>query len=123
MPHAILSCPLLRELDIASCHKLLDTSIRAAAASCPLLESLDMSNCSSIIDETIREIAMSTGNLRFLDASYCPNVALERKCEKSSPLKGVMGIAWAASRQIWAVDGLQISNWAGAHKWEFVLLW
>ncbi|CAA0838424.1 F-box/LRR-repeat protein 15 [Striga hermonthica] len=77
MPHAFLSCPLLRELDIASCHKLLDTSIRSAAASCPLLESLDMSNCSSIIDETIREIAMSTGNLRFLDASYCPNIALE----------------------------------------------
>ncbi|KAI3454180.1 hypothetical protein Pfo_010843 [Paulownia fortunei] len=77
MPHAVLNCPLLRELDIASCHKLSDAAIRSAATSCPLLESLDMSNCSCVSDETLREIAMSCGNLHVLDASYCPNISLE----------------------------------------------
>ncbi|GER51655.1 F-box/LRR-repeat protein [Striga asiatica] len=77
MPHAVLNCPLLRELDIASCHKLTDAAIRSAATSCPLLESLDMSNCSSVTDETLREIASTCGNLQILDASYCPNISLE----------------------------------------------
>ncbi|KAL6534054.1 F-box/LRR-repeat protein 15 [Orobanche hederae] len=77
MPHAVLNCPLLRELDIASCHKLTDAAIRSAATSCPLLESLDMSNCSCGSDETLREIAMACGNLHILDASYCPNISLE----------------------------------------------
>ncbi|GFQ00036.1 F-box/LRR-repeat protein 15 [Phtheirospermum japonicum] len=77
MPHAVLNCPLLRELDIASCHKLTDAAIRSAATSCPLLDSLDMSNCSCVSDETLREIAMACGNLHILDASYCPNISLE----------------------------------------------
>ncbi|KAL6556702.1 hypothetical protein OROGR_005990 [Orobanche gracilis] len=77
MPHAVLNCPLLRELDIASCHKLTDAAIRTAATSCPLLESLDLSNCSCVSDETLREIAMACGNLHILDASYCPNISLE----------------------------------------------
>ncbi|KAK6119596.1 hypothetical protein DH2020_046659 [Rehmannia glutinosa] len=77
MPHAVLNCPLLHELDIASCHKLSDAAIRSAATSCPLLESLDMSNCSCVSDETLREIAMACGNLHILDASYCPNISLE----------------------------------------------
>ncbi|KAK4487482.1 hypothetical protein RD792_005877 [Penstemon davidsonii] len=77
MPHVLLDCPLLRELDIASCHKLSDAAIRSAATSCPLLESLDMSNCSSVSDETLREIASACGNLHILDASYCPNISFE----------------------------------------------
>ncbi|KAH6792402.1 F-box family protein [Perilla frutescens var. hirtella] len=77
MPNAVLNCPLLRELDIASCHKLLDAAIRSAATSCPLLESLDISNCSCVSDETLQGIAFSCVNLHVLDASYCPNIALE----------------------------------------------
>ncbi|KAD5317631.1 hypothetical protein E3N88_17577 [Mikania micrantha] len=77
MAHAVLNCPLLHDLDIASCHKLLDAAIRSAVASCPLLESLDMSNCSCVSDETLREISLNCGNLRILNASYCPNISLE----------------------------------------------
>ncbi|PSR93622.1 F-box/LRR-repeat protein [Actinidia chinensis var. chinensis] len=77
MAHAILNCPLLCDLDIASCHKFSDAAIRSAATSCPLLESLDMSNCSCVTDETIREIALTCGNLHVLNASYCPNISLE----------------------------------------------
>lgn len=54
---AILSCPLLRELDVSSCHKLSDPGVRGAAISCPLLQSLDISNCSYVSDDTLREIA------------------------------------------------------------------
>ncbi|KAI5669615.1 hypothetical protein M9H77_19468 [Catharanthus roseus] len=77
MPHVVLNCPLLRDLDIASCHKLSDAAIRSAAISCPLLESLDMSNCSGVSDDTLGEIARTCGNLHVLDASYCPNISLE----------------------------------------------
>ncbi|XP_057799893.1 F-box/LRR-repeat protein 15-like [Salvia miltiorrhiza] len=77
MPHAVLNCPLLRELDIASCHKLSDAAIRSAVTSCPLLESLDMSNCSCVSDETLQGIAQHCVHLRILDASYCPNISLE----------------------------------------------
>lgn len=77
MAHAVLNCPLLRDLDIASCHKLSDAAIRSAATSCPLLESLDMSNCSCVTDETLRDIAVTCINLRVLNASYCPNISLE----------------------------------------------
>lgn len=77
MPHAVLNCPLLHDLDIASCHKLSDAAIRSAATACPLLESLDMSNCSCVSDETLREIAQTCASLRVLDASYCPNISLE----------------------------------------------
>lgn len=80
MPHVVLNCPLLRVLDIASCHKLSDAAIRSAATTCPLLESLDMSNCSGVSDETLREIAQTCGNLQNLNASYCPNVSLEVSC-------------------------------------------
>ncbi|XP_042003043.1 F-box/LRR-repeat protein 15-like [Salvia splendens] len=77
MPHAVLNCPLLRELDIASCHKLSDAAIRSAVAPCPLLESLDMSNCSCVSDETLQVISQHCVHLRILDASYCPNISLE----------------------------------------------
>ncbi|XP_047967002.1 F-box/LRR-repeat protein 15-like isoform X1 [Salvia hispanica] len=77
MPHAVLNCPLLRDLDIASCHKLSDAAIRSAVTSCPLLESLDMSNCSCVSDETLQGIAQHCVHLRILDASYCPNISLE----------------------------------------------
>ncbi|XP_051151583.1 F-box/LRR-repeat protein 15-like isoform X2 [Andrographis paniculata] len=77
MPHAVLNCPLLQSLDIASCHKLSDAAIRSAATSCPRLQSLDLSNCSCVSDETIREIATACVNLHVLDASYCPNISLE----------------------------------------------
>ncbi|XP_052211557.1 F-box/LRR-repeat protein 15 isoform X2 [Diospyros lotus] len=77
MAHAALNCPLLHDLDIASCHKISDAAIRTAAASCPLLESLDMSNCSCVSDETLREIALICSNLHVLNASYCPNISLE----------------------------------------------
>jgi hypothetical protein len=74
---AILSCPLLRELDVSSCHKLSDPGVRGAAISCPLLQSLDISNCSYVSDDTLREIAAACTDLRFLDASHCPNISLE----------------------------------------------
>ncbi|KAL1830703.1 F-box/LRR-repeat protein 15 [Daucus carota subsp. sativus] len=77
MAHAALNCPLLLDLDIASCHKLSDAAIRSAAMSCPLLESLDMSNCSSVSDETLREIAHTCVSLHVLNASYCQNLSLE----------------------------------------------
>ncbi|CAN1217205.1 F-box/LRR-repeat protein 15 [Linum perenne] len=77
MGQAVLNCPLLRVLDIGSCHKLSDAAIRSAAISCPQLESLDMSNCSCVSDETLREIAGTCANLHILDASYCPNISLE----------------------------------------------
>ncbi|KAJ4953886.1 hypothetical protein NE237_030718 [Protea cynaroides] len=77
MGHAVLNCPQLQELDIASCHKLSDAGIRSAATSCPLLASLDMSTCSCVSDETLREIALMCPSLRVLNASYCPNISLE----------------------------------------------
>ncbi|KAK9683909.1 hypothetical protein RND81_10G174200 [Saponaria officinalis] len=77
MALVVLNCPLLRNLDIGSCHKLPDTAIRSAVISCPLLEYLDMSNCSCVSDETLREIADACPSLRELDASYCPNISLE----------------------------------------------
>uniref|UniRef100_A0A5B6YK04 Putative F-box/LRR-repeat protein 15 n=1 Tax=Davidia involucrata TaxID=16924 RepID=A0A5B6YK04_DAVIN len=77
MAHAVLNCPILHDLDIASCHKLSDAAIRSAATSCPLLESLDMSNCSCVSDETLREIALTCNNLHILNGSYCPNISLE----------------------------------------------
>lgn len=77
MSQAMLNCPLLQHLDIASCHKLLDAAIRSAATSCPQLASLDVSNCSCVSDETLREIAQACANLHILNASYCPNISLE----------------------------------------------
>lgn len=77
MAQAVLNCPLLHYLDIASCHKLSDAAIRLAATSCPQLETLDMSNCSCVSDESLREIALSCANLRILNSSYCPNISLE----------------------------------------------
>ena len=77
MSQAMLNCPLLQLLDIASCHKLLDAAIRSAAISCPQLESLDVSNCSCVSDETLREIAQACAGLHVLNASYCPNISLE----------------------------------------------
>ncbi|GMP54252.1 hypothetical protein CsSME_00019477 [Camellia sinensis var. sinensis] len=91
MAHAVLNCPLLRDLDIASCHKFSDAAIRSAATSCPLLESLDMSNCSCVSDETLREIARPCGNLHVLNASYCPNISLETAHVDSSQASQLRG--------------------------------
>ncbi|XP_047322294.1 F-box/LRR-repeat protein 15-like [Impatiens glandulifera] len=77
MAHAALNCPLLHDLDIASCHKLSDAAIRSAATSCPLLEYLDVSNCSCVTDETLREVASNCSSVHILNASYCPNISLE----------------------------------------------
>lgn len=77
MPQLVLDSPLLRELDLASCHKLADTTIRSTAISCPLLESFNMANCSCVTNETLREIAFACPNLHLLDASYCLNITLE----------------------------------------------
>eukprot|EP01018_Ginkgo_biloba_P001530 Gb_38077 [translate_table: standard] len=77
MASVALSCPLLQELDVASCHKLSDVGVRIAATSCPLLKSLDISNCSYVTDETLREIAAACTDLRALDASHCPSISLE----------------------------------------------
>ncbi|KAH9321095.1 hypothetical protein KI387_015734 [Taxus chinensis] len=77
MASAMLTCPQLCELDVASCHKFSDAGVRIAATSCPLLTFLDMSNCSYVSDETLREIAAACSNLHVLDASYCPNISLE----------------------------------------------
>ncbi|KAG6512735.1 F-box/LRR-repeat protein 15-like isoform X2 [Zingiber officinale] len=77
MAHALLTCPQLNVLDLSSCHKLSDTTIRTAAMSCPLLASIDMSSCSSVTDETIRDIASTCPNICMFDASNCPNISLE----------------------------------------------
>ncbi|GFQ03930.1 F-box/LRR-repeat protein 15 [Phtheirospermum japonicum] len=116
MPHAVLNCPLLRELDIASCHKLSDAAIRSAVASCPLLESLDISNCSCVSDETVREIATSCGNLHVLDASYCPNIALESvvmpmlKILKLHSCEGITSASMNAIRQSYMLEVLELDN-------------
>lgn len=83
MAQALLNCPILRLLDISSCHKLSDAAIRSAATSCPQLESLDMSNCTCVSDETLREISLTCINLHFLNASYCSNISLEVSSYKS----------------------------------------
>ncbi|XP_028113893.1 F-box/LRR-repeat protein 15-like [Camellia sinensis] len=77
MAHAVLNCPLLHDLDIASSHKFSNAAIHSAPTSCPLLEFLDMSNCSCVNDETLREIALTCGNLHVLNASNCPNISLK----------------------------------------------
>ncbi|KAL3646014.1 F-box/LRR-repeat protein 15 [Castilleja foliolosa] len=116
MPQAVLNCPLLHELDIASCHKLSDAAIRSAATSCPLLESLDISNCSSISDETVREIAASCGNLHVLDASYCPNIALESVVMpmltilKLHSCLAITSASMTAIRQSYMLEVLELDN-------------
>ncbi|KAG2319597.1 hypothetical protein Bca4012_054198 [Brassica carinata] len=77
MKLAMLNCPLLQHLDIASCHKLQDADIRSAVTSCPQLESLDVSNCSCVSNETLREIAQACAGLGILNASYCSNISFE----------------------------------------------
>ncbi|CAN6819324.1 unnamed protein product [Brassica oleracea] len=74
---AMLHCPLLQHLDIASCRKLLDVVIRSAVTSCPLLESLDVSKCSNLSNGTLREIAQACAGLRMLNASSCPSISFE----------------------------------------------
>ncbi|KAL2545110.1 F-box/LRR-repeat protein 15 [Forsythia ovata] len=116
MPHAVLNCPLLRDLDIASCHKLSDAAIRSAATSCPLLESLDMSNCSCVSDETVREIAMVCGNLNILDASYCPNISLESvrlpmlTVLKLHSCEGITSASMAAISHSYLLKVLELDN-------------
>ncbi|XP_073129455.1 F-box/LRR-repeat protein 15 [Henckelia pumila] len=116
MPQAVLNCPLLRQLDIASCHKLSDAAIRSAATSCPLLESLDMSNCSSVSDETILEISRSCGNLHILDASYCPNISLESvrltmlTVLKLHSCEGVTSASMAAISDCHMLEVLELDN-------------
>ena len=77
MALAMLHCPLLQHLDIASCSKLLDVVIRSAVTSCPLLESLDVSKCSNISNGTLGEIAQACAGLRRLNASNCPSISFE----------------------------------------------
>ncbi|KAL1557278.1 F-box/LRR-repeat protein 15 [Salvia divinorum] len=116
MPNAILNCPLLRELDIASCHKLLDAAIRSAATSCPLLESLDISNCSCVTDETLQGIALSCGNLHILDASYCPNISLESvtlsmlTVLKLHSCEGITSASMAAVARSSTLEVLELDN-------------
>ncbi|KAI3786966.1 hypothetical protein L1987_41081 [Smallanthus sonchifolius] len=116
MAHAVLNCPLLRDLDIASCHKLLDAAIRSAVTSCPLLESLDMSNCSCVSDETLREISLSCGNLHILNASYCPNVSLESvrltmlTVLKLHSCEGITSASMAAISHSYMLEVLELDN-------------
>ncbi|XP_059644394.1 F-box/LRR-repeat protein 15 isoform X2 [Cornus florida] len=116
MAHAILICPLLRDLDIASCHKLSDAAIRSAATSCQHLESLDMSNCSCVSDETLREIALTCGNLHVLNASYCPNISLESvRLPMLTVLKlhscdGITSASMAAISHSYMLEVLELDN-------------
>ncbi|CAK9168656.1 unnamed protein product [Ilex paraguariensis] len=116
MPHAVLNCPLLLDLDIASCHKLSDAAIRSAATLCPLLESLDMSNCSCVSDETLREIALTCGNLHVLDASYCPNISLESvrlpmlTVLKLHSCEGITSASMAAIAHSYMLEVLELDN-------------
>nr|GMC51313.1 F-box/LRR-repeat protein 15 [Ipomoea batatas] len=116
MPHAVLNCPLLRDLDIAACHKLSDAAIRSAATSCPLLESLDMSNCSCASDETLREISLTCVNLHVLDASYCPNISLESvrlttlKVLKLHSCEGITSASMAAIAFSYTLEVLELDN-------------
>ncbi|XP_055820352.1 F-box/LRR-repeat protein 15 [Solanum dulcamara] len=116
MPHAVLNCPLLHDLDIASCHKLSDAAIRSAATACPLLEYLDMSNCSCVSDETLRDIAQTCGNLRVLDASYCPNISLESvrlvmlTVLKLHSCEGITSASMAAIAHSYMLEVLELDN-------------
>ncbi|XP_020236572.1 F-box/LRR-repeat protein 15 [Cajanus cajan] len=117
MAQTVLSCPLLQELDIASCHKLPDSAIRSAVTSCPQLVSLDMSNCSSVSDETLREISQNCANLSFLDASYCPNVSLENvrlpmltvlKLHSCDGIASVAAIAYSSMLEVLELDNCSL---------------
>lgn len=116
MAHAVLNCPLLRELDIGSCHKLSDAAIRSAATSCSLLESLDMSNCSCVSDETLREIAFTCANLHILNASYCPNISLESvrlpmlTVLKLHSCEGITSASMAAISHSYMLEVLELDN-------------
>nr|XP_043619365.1 F-box/LRR-repeat protein 15 isoform X2 [Erigeron canadensis] len=116
MAHAVLNCPLLRDLDIASCHKLLDAAIRSAVTSCPLLESLDMSNCSCVSDETLRELSLTCGNLHILNASYCPNISLESvrlpmlTVLKLHSCEGITSASMAAISHSYMLEVLELDN-------------
>ncbi|XP_030538418.1 F-box/LRR-repeat protein 15 [Rhodamnia argentea] len=116
MAQALLSCPLLRDLDIGSCHKLSDAAIRSAAISCPLLESLDMSNCSCVSDETLREIAFTCANLHVLNASYCPNISLESvrlpmlTVLKLDNCEGITSASMAAISHSYMLEVLELDN-------------
>ncbi|KAM7510742.1 hypothetical protein LguiB_009617 [Lonicera macranthoides] len=116
MAHAVLNCNLLRDLDIASCHKLSDAAIRSAAITCPLLESMDMSNCSCVSDETLREIALTCGNLHVLNASYCPNISLESvrlpmlTVLKLHSCEGITSASMAAISHSYMLEVLELDN-------------
>ncbi|GJZ77636.1 F-box/LRR-repeat protein 15 [Tanacetum coccineum] len=116
MAHAVLNCPLLSDLDISSCHKLLDAAIRSAVMSCPLLESLDMSNCSCVSDETLREISSTCGNLLILNASYCPNISLESvrlpmlTVLKLHSCEGITSASMAAISHSYMLEVLELDN-------------
>ncbi|KAI9118289.1 hypothetical protein K1719_010621 [Acacia pycnantha] len=116
MAQAVVNCPLLRELDIGSCHKLPDAVIRSAATSCPQLVSLDMSNCSCVSDETLREIAQNCANLSVLDASYCPNISLESvrlpmlTVLKIHSCEGITSASMAAIAHSYMLEVLELDN-------------
>ncbi|GMP49179.1 hypothetical protein CsSME_00016242 [Camellia sinensis var. sinensis] len=116
MAYAVLNCPLLRDLDIASCHKFSDAAIRSAVTSCPLLDSLDMSNCSCVSDETLRKIALTCGNLHVLNASYCPNISLESvrlpilTVLKLHSCEGITFASMAAISHSYMLEVLELDN-------------
>ncbi|XP_012077197.1 F-box/LRR-repeat protein 15 isoform X2 [Jatropha curcas] len=116
MAQALLICPLLRLLDIGSCHKLSDAAIRSAATSCPQLEFLDMSNCSCVSDETLREIALTCANLHVLNASYCPNISLESvrlpllTVLKLHSCEGITSASMAAISHSYMLEVLELDN-------------
>ncbi|XP_054818807.1 F-box/LRR-repeat protein 15 isoform X2 [Prosopis cineraria] len=116
MAQAVVNCPLLRDLDIGSCHKLPDAVIRSAATSCPQLVSLDMSNCSCVSDETLREIAQNCANLSILDASYCPNISLESvrlpmlTVLKIHSCEGITSASMAAIAYSYMLEVLELDN-------------
>ncbi|KAL5559537.1 hypothetical protein UlMin_035748 [Ulmus minor] len=116
MAQAVLNCPILRDLDIGSCHKLSDAAIRSAAISCPQLESLDMSNCSCVSDETLREIAAACVNLHVLDASYCPNISLESvrlpmlTVLKLHSCEGITSASMTAISNCYMLEVLELDN-------------
>ncbi|KAI9106891.1 hypothetical protein K1719_022419 [Acacia pycnantha] len=116
MAQAGLHCPLLRDLDMGSCHKLPDAAIRAAATSCPQLVSLDLSNCSCVSDETLREISTNCANLGYLDASYCPNISLESvslpmlTVLKLHSCEGITSASMAAISYCYLLEVLELDN-------------
>ncbi|WZZ09570.1 hypothetical protein YC2023_095491 [Brassica napus] len=123
---AMLHCPLLQRLDIASCYKLQDADIRSAVTSCPQLESLDVSNSSRLSNETLREIAQACAALHILNASYCSNISFEsvhlpmltvlklRSCERITSAS-MTGIANSPALEVLELDNCNMLTSLALH--------